>query len=78
MTRTEYIRIAKAIRNSGIAKNYRERIVAALIPAIKESTPLMDHKSFRSCANVDDFYDNRVGYITEKDKYDPDTVQHTD
>lgn len=60
MTRTEYIRLAKAVRNTSMSKSARIELVRNLVDAIKQSTPLMHEISFRKCCNVEDYVDTHV------------------
>jgi type II restriction/modification system DNA methylase subunit YeeA len=68
MKRTEYIRIAKAIRNAEIPSHHRDTIIREIVTAIYESTPLFDEKAFRNVANIDDYLDAYAerGYQTKE------------
>lgn len=57
MKRTEYIRIAKAIRNADIPSEYRDLVIKECVEGIYESTPLFDEKAFRNVANIEDYLD---------------------
>ena len=65
MKRVEYIAIAKALRDSPMNKACREFAVRAVLGAIKEYTPLVDEKSFRAVANIEDYRDPKVMFRIE-------------
>lgn len=53
MTRTEYISIAKVIRNAELPEPQRTKLVNKLIDVISETTICMDKKQFKSIATME-------------------------
>lgn len=53
MTRTEYISIAKVIRNAELPVRQRNQLVKKLIEVISNTTVCMDKKQFTAIATME-------------------------